>query len=59
MNNFFQNAFFSKVFEIMTFDFYLEEKRQLKTTVYIECKQWMNEKMKESTYPSPNIGRYC
>ena len=37
MNNFFQNAFLSKVFEIMTFDFDLEEKRQLKTTVYMNA----------------------
>ena len=25
------------VFEILTFDFYLEEKRQLKTTVYMNA----------------------
>ena len=34
MNNFFQNVQIM-VFEILTSDFYLEEKRKLQTTVYM------------------------
>ena len=44
------------VFEILTFDFSLEEKRQLKTTFYMNVSTlYINEKMKELVYPPPNI----
>ena len=42
------------VFEILTFDFYLEEKRRLQTTVY-KMEAHHNGKMKELIYPPPNI----
>ena len=40
------------VFEILTFDFYLEEKRQLSTTVHMNAR-YNNEKMKELVHPHP------
>ena len=56
MNNFFQNAFLSKVFEIMTFDFDLEEKRQLKTTVYMNASNEWIKKWKNQPIPHPILG---
>ena len=40
------------VFEILSFNLYLEEERQLWTTVWMQA--YHNEKMKELVYPPPN-----
>ena len=46
------------VFEILKFDFCLEQKRQLETTFYMNVSTlYINEKMKELVYPPPNIVR--
>ena len=48
--------FLADVFEIMTFDFYLQEKRQLKTTVYMNASnEWM-KKWKNQPIPHPILG---
>ena len=40
------------VFEILSFNLYLEEEKQLWTTVWMQA--YHNEKMKELVYPPPN-----